>query len=657
MQRLHVIFTVCLLLLAIVLPASAQENMPLEAADVSEPNPTLIRLEELGSYPCMDGLLQCVTLTQPLDHNNPEDDRTIDVVFTVLPATGERKGTFAIIVGGPGGSGVESASQYFGEMGRFDPRLNEYYDIVMVDPRGIGLSQGGYDLDCPSVFIDFSLRQELGLTETSETRLIEETRRFAEACLEEMDQAIIPFLGTNQVIADLEAIFEAIGADEVWLYGESYGTQVVQLYATQYPERIQALIIDGVVDLTLTGPQYYESVVDRTQAIIQEYLEACNAMPACAADFNGDAIAAYNALHEKLADNPVEVNFPLPNGQTESRTFTLEDLLSVTSQMNSSILRWLAAAVQGDFVPLMRVRYLLGQLDAQTIMVPPFYLDTPYPDNVGYYNVDCTDYFFFEGTSEEQAQAFIEAGDALEKRYPLRNVRGFYNNLMCAFWPTQGSIERPAPFVGSEDYPTFVLNGTDDQATPVTNGYSVFANIENAFMITRRGGDHVIFGRGDACPDQLLMSYLVEDVLPTERQYLCTNALVDDYAPILNTAPIGTTPETLMLAVKTEIQHLPELLLQSNMLVGCPAGGVLSTAVDPITRQIQLIFADCAFWEELRLTGSGTFRIDSSTHSMLQLDVFVQGSYEGWVTFFHDSTLGLLTLDGELNGESLHPIP
>jgi hypothetical protein len=51
-------------------------------------------IDALGGLPCPDSDFTCITLSVPLDHTNPDDPRTIDVVFAILPATGERRGMF-----------------------------------------------------------------------------------------------------------------------------------------------------------------------------------------------------------------------------------------------------------------------------------------------------------------------------------------------------------------------------------------------------------------------------------------------------------------------------------------------------------------------------------------------------------------------------------
>ena len=69
-------------------------------------------LEGLGGVPCPDSDFTCVTLTVPLNHFDANDSRTIDVVFAILPASGERKGMFVTATGGPGSAGLASADSY-----------------------------------------------------------------------------------------------------------------------------------------------------------------------------------------------------------------------------------------------------------------------------------------------------------------------------------------------------------------------------------------------------------------------------------------------------------------------------------------------------------------------------------------------------------------
>ena len=80
--------------------------------------------------------MTCVTLQVPLNHFDAANTETIDVVFAVLPAFGERYGMYVqAYPGGPGGEGISSAYT-----GYFSNSVLEHYDIVYYDQRGIGLS-------------------------------------------------------------------------------------------------------------------------------------------------------------------------------------------------------------------------------------------------------------------------------------------------------------------------------------------------------------------------------------------------------------------------------------------------------------------------------------------------------------------------------------
>src|SRR5688572_9972694 len=55
----------------------------------------LPKLQELGGMPCEEKEeLTCVTIQVPLNHFDSANIETIDVVFGVLPASGDRYGMF-----------------------------------------------------------------------------------------------------------------------------------------------------------------------------------------------------------------------------------------------------------------------------------------------------------------------------------------------------------------------------------------------------------------------------------------------------------------------------------------------------------------------------------------------------------------------------------
>ncbi len=600
----------------------------------------------LGGYPCPDSDFTCVKLSVPLDHLGGTTDRRIDVVFGVLPATGERRGMFVTATGGPGYAGLASADDY---TAAFDPRLTEHFDIVFFDQRGIGQS-GAFQ--CVNAAVEFYRADWRTETPEQEAALIEVARTFTEDCLAEMGTPVedLPFYSTRQAIEDLEVFRQAIGDEQLWLYGESYGTQYAQTYAAVYPEHLAGLILDGTVDLTLTGPEYYAGEVRGFSRTLDYTLEACAADEACAAALGGDVRGFFDDFLAEIAAAPASVPFPLPDGTVEQRPFTLSDLeYVITYELYSEaarlmLLRALAAAYRGDLTPMLRLLYV-------DLYVDPLTLEPiPYPDysDAVYYTVECNDYNYYSGTPEERAEAMMREGDQIEAEAEYFESL-FYGDLPCVFWPTPGEVERPAPLV-AEGVPTLVLGATADPITWVELGQAVYSRLDDAYLITTEGGPHVIFGRGNACPDDLVTAFLVDGEMPAERETVCEGVVTDEYVPLSPTdASAFADPLEALIAFDTEFYYLPEYYYwdyETPTTVGCPFGGTLAFEITDAGEAYAL--AGCSFAQGFALTGTGDYDWEAG---LFRLEVEVSGLASGTLVYTRDDSAGTYTVTGEYAGQ------
>ena len=233
---------------------------------------TASRLKRLGGYPCPESDFTCVKVSVPFDHFDPNDSRTFDVVFAVLPATGQRKGMFVTSVGGPGGSGLLSADNY---TSYFDPSIPENFDIVFFDQRGINESNGLY---CAQAAVDFYLAGGDAATSEGEQRLLDVSQTFVNDCITEIgDASLLPYLDTTQAVEDLEDFRVLMEDEKFWLYGESYGTQFAQTYAAAHAGHVAGLVLDGVVDLTLTDIEFLKGQAAAFNEVLLATLEGCHA--------------------------------------------------------------------------------------------------------------------------------------------------------------------------------------------------------------------------------------------------------------------------------------------------------------------------------------------------------------------------------------------
>ncbi|MEG4319999.1 alpha/beta fold hydrolase [Microcoleus sp. Aus8_D3] len=603
----------------------------------------------LDLFPCDVSNLSCTALTVPLDHRANDPSQTIEITFALSFASNESRGILFYFVGGPGGSGLASADSY---LSAFDPSLVENMDIVFVDQRGIGSAHG---LSCPAAQARFDTAPT---TLDDPDAIIATAQAYVTACTEELDaDDLLPLVTTDQAIRDSELFRQSIGAPKVWLYGESYGTQFVQAYATQFPTAVRGVILDGVVDLTLSAEGFYRSYTLAAEALLAETFTLCDAMPACARDFPGGAAAAYDALAARVNGAPVEVAYPMADGTTATRLLT-SGLLETNAfyalyspEGRAEFLRTLAAARQGNLVPILQLGYVNTYIDPETEVG----IEDAGWFGAAYYAITCADYASGEGTPEDRARRILDEARAFAPQAP-RLLRAYYlERVACALWPHQGPDARPAPYAGG-DWPTLVLNGDRDPITPISMAYSVLDNAANAYGVFMRGGPHVIWGRGLACPDTIVQALLYEGALPAAREQLCEQEPISAYEPLtLTDAAQMADALTVARAVETELSsHIPLTGWdgQTPTTYGCPFGGTLSAA--PGDEGTDYQFAACGFWSGLLVDGTGTDVMTEAGADGLGLDLTVLGSQTGQLTYHHSRADEAFSLTGTWNGQPAH---
>jgi pimeloyl-ACP methyl ester carboxylesterase len=596
-----------------VLPAPADAAAPSSADAVPSvlgPRGTIARVHE---EPCPDSEFTCVTLAVPRDHFAAAGGPTFEVTFAIHRATSSpRKGVFVTITGGPGTSGISAADGY---TAAFDPALVADYDLVFLDQRGVGLSEPAQCPDAALAFYDFPGDPALDLAHG--LAYARAARRFAHDCVAEagVPRSALPYFSTRQAVEDLETLRAWLGAPKLDLYGESYGTQYVQTYAAAHPDRIHSLFVDGPVDLTLTGNDYYVEDAHAFDAVLSMTLDRCTGDEACRADALGrDALRAYDRLARELRVSPRRYAFTRADGRIERRTFTIGDLESaaagyVYSTYDRMLLqRALAQAVRGQLAPLARLAYLsLGQ-DPETLDAIP---DPSWSDAM-FYAVECTDYDYRTDSPAESALAYLQAGRrARMDRVRLGSV--FYGDLPCAYWAAHPpTTERPGPLTDTP-YPVFVLASTTDPATPYAGALRIYRRLSDGYLVVQPGGPHIIFGRGNACPDDLVTAFLVDGTRPEQRQTTCDDAYVDPYVP-LPAARVTSASDPLrtLAAVDDELTSNADYWAwdaADTLKVGCLFGGRLRYA--PTDAGASIGLADCRLSRGLPLSGRGLIDLDT----------------------------------------------
>src|SRR5262245_42906401 len=220
-----------LLALPMLLFASQRPVRPAHAA------PGTLNWSSCGSF-------ECASLAVPLDYANPSG-RQIELALIRQKAKdpSNRIGSLLVDPGGPGGSGVEFLRQWAPVVPR---DIQNRFDLVGFDPRGVGQSS---PLLCHDDIQKFAAIEPRPRSDAQWQSVFAVTKGFADLCAQRSD-GILPFLGSVNVVRDMDGIRQALGDAKLTYVGFSYGTVLGQVYADMFPDKVRAIVLDGPEDLS-----------------------------------------------------------------------------------------------------------------------------------------------------------------------------------------------------------------------------------------------------------------------------------------------------------------------------------------------------------------------------------------------------------------------
>jgi hypothetical protein len=162
----------------------------------------------------------------------------------------------------------------------------------------------------------------------------------------------------------------------------------------------------------------------------------------------------------------------------------------------------------------------------------------------------------------------------------------------------------------------------------------------------------VTFGRGLACPDEIVFAAMLDGRRPEAREQVCEDALIAGYTPLTLTAPGAMAdPFAVAQAIETELALSPEIAnwdASDRLEVGCDAGGALS--IEAVGDDDVYRFTDCAPWPGLVVGGAATRTWADGKETDFRLAVTLSGSHSGRLDYRHSSVTGAASLSGTYDG-------
>jgi pimeloyl-ACP methyl ester carboxylesterase len=481
-------------LTATVLATACTRNAPTSTSPSPTPTPSPTTGQIV--WKSCGGFFQCGTVQVPLDYSNPGAG-TIDIAVNRKPATNQsqRIGALLINPGGPGASGIDWVAASAAAFGS----LNRVFDLVGFDPRGIGRSAPVRCLDGPDM--DRFVALDGVLDDPAEKQAaIQADKDFSAGC-GQLSGRVLPFVDTASAAKDMDLIRIALGDTKLTYLGFSYGTYLGQMYAHLFPTKIRAMVLDAVLDPTLSDADLGLSQAASFEQNLKAFLADCTARRSssarCLFAQSGDPDSKLNALMKRLDTTPMRVG---PRSLTRALAVT-----AVTQQLYdqsswSDLDMGLTQADRGNGSLLMAFadEYLKRNRDGT------------YANEIeANYAVNCLDH-----PAATDVSAYDKLGPAFEKASPFFGPSFQYSSLPCAYWPARPT-GHPGPLTADGAPPILLVGGTNDPATPYAWAKAVHSQLAGSVLLTRTGNGHGSYGV-NVCATIAEITYLFNLTLPAD---------------------------------------------------------------------------------------------------------------------------------------------
>jgi pimeloyl-ACP methyl ester carboxylesterase len=413
------------------------------ALTLAAPADAALRFKRCGSYS-----YSCARLSVPLDRSGAVPGRVSLLVKRVRARQrgGATLPPLFVLAGGPG----QSATQAFGgnSLGFLYPVYGRR-DVIVFDQRGTG-------------------RSGLLRCRRLERANLLRAGPAAGACSRSLG-ARRAFYTSRDTTDDIDAIREQLGAERIALFGTSYGTKVSLGYAQRYPDRVERLVLDSVVELDGPDPYYLDSIGAASRALRSLCESGCGWTRDPVSDLAVlvDRIGSGGDLRGRLVD---------ARGRPRAARLSSVDLFTILLSgdfdvtLRAAVPGAVSAALDGDLAPLLRLRRRAFQIDAEP--PPPLLLSS------GVYAATSCEEVRLPWArttppdpAERHRQAAADAATIPDSAFePFDRETALASDTLdlCESWPHAPV----APTFGSgpmPDVPVLLVEGEDDLRTPVEN--------------------------------------------------------------------------------------------------------------------------------------------------------------------------------------------
>ncbi len=448
---------------------------------------------------CGDGY-QCANLKVPRDYGR-RDGQSFDLAIIRLPAQDQahRRGALFVNFGGPGGTSVDTihaiGRDLFGA-------VNDRFDIVGVDPRGVGQTKPSVDCKANQEKEGIYSKPFVTPFNLRVGALVAKDRAYINRC-KNLNGNVLRYISTANTARDMDQVRAAMGDAKLNYFGFSYGTFLGSTYASLFPNRYRAMVLDGPVDVAGWVNKPMENLREQSagfERALGRFFQACAANQSFCGFGGSDPAGAFDDLVDEAYAHPLSVS-------GDDRKVDGDDMVAgaVLAMYAKQLWPFLVDALQ---------QAQAGEGAGFRLLADFFWARNP----DGTYDPGLDRYFLITAADqryERGVDLYLDAGNHSWGLFDHAWWNAGYVELNYGLYDPRSNDVYRGPFRASNSAPTMLEVATRyDPATPYRGALRTAAELGKVRLLTMRGDGHTAYGGNSVCIDEAVNAYIETLALP-----------------------------------------------------------------------------------------------------------------------------------------------
>jgi pimeloyl-ACP methyl ester carboxylesterase len=405
------------------------------------------------------------------ENRDTQRGRKIGLHILILPSLAEKPAADAVFgfAGGPG----QSAAEAFPLMTAM-VALRQTHDLVFIDQRGTGQSN---PLPCSSDEND----AQLYLNGSGGSAI-----KDLPGCRKELEtRADLAQYTTSYSADDVDDIREALGLDQINLFGGSYGTLAAMVYVRRHRQHVRSMVLEGVAPPDYKLPLPFAKTI---QASLDHLFANCAADADCHKDFP-NLKAEFETVVKRLDARPA--TFQLDGGPNKGQTVTLSRGAFVSALRSlmyqpgivSRLPYIFHRAFENNLNPFATVAIGLRRAVNQSVARGMAY------------SVTCSESLPFIS----EADIRRETDDTYLGDFDVRTYQ-----KSCGIWP-HANVSKDFLKPVHSNVPALLITGAEDPATPPSMAEHAAAGLSESRVVVIPHGTHMT---ASECIDNMIVQFI-----------------------------------------------------------------------------------------------------------------------------------------------------